>query len=121
MTQTIRVTVPGANALTETDPNKFSLKADENSVLIKEVARGTSSLGNGGTTTVAHGLGYIPMCLIWGDDDSGNLVYGVLNNGLDSFAGSWKVAIDATNLVIEQFVDGSTRNEKYFIFYDQVG
>lgn len=120
MSQTIRVTVPGANALTETDPNKFALKADESSVLIKENARGTSALGNTSSTTVTHGVGYVPMCLVWGDDENGNLIYGVEKFGFDTFNNTWRVRITSTTLVITQLVDATSRNERYFVFYDQV-
>lgn len=121
MAYTMRVTVPGADVLTETDPNKFALRTDDAAALIKEKARGSVTLANATTSTIAHGLGYIPMVLVWGEDQGGNLIYGADNPGFDTHINSWRVELDATNLLVSQLVDANNRTFKYFIFYDQVG
>lgn len=120
MSEVIRVTVPGSDVFTETNPNNFSLRSDDSTILIKEKARGSVSLGYTVSTNIAHGLGYIPACLVWGDDVNGNLIYGGITN-IFSASNEWEVTINNTNVNILQAVDNSTRTALYYIFYDQVG
>ena len=61
MTQTIRVSLPGFNAGTDTNIDHYSVYSDSDNILIKEKTRGTVNVANGATGTVAHGLGYIPF------------------------------------------------------------
>ena len=57
---TVRISLPGKDALVSTDPRDFSLFADQDNVLIKEHSRGAGSLANGDSATITHSLGYIP-------------------------------------------------------------
>jgi hypothetical protein len=61
MAQTIRVSLPGYNALTDTNPDHFSLYADQDWVLIKEKTRGNGTIGGNSTLSINHNLGYPPM------------------------------------------------------------
>ena len=119
MPNVLRVALPGYNALTETNPNNLALKSDEAVTFIKEKTRGSGSLGYTSSQNVAHGLGYAPFTLVWGDDENGNLIYGGILN-IFSASNQWQVQIDSTNVSITQLVDGSSRSYLYYIFYDQV-
>ncbi|MDE2026118.1 MAG: hypothetical protein KGJ07_06495 [Patescibacteria group bacterium] len=114
-----RISLAGYNALTDTNPDHYALFCDQDNVLIKEKARGSGSLSYTGSTNINHGLSYIPMFLFWGDDSSGNLIYGGLTNTF-SAANEWDVNSDTSNLNITQLVDMSSRNYQYFIFYDKL-
>ena len=112
MSITLRVTIPGYNALTETDQKKYSIYADEDNVLIKEQARGTV---NGQNETVAHNLGYFPHMYAYGEISAGRFQ---LMTGFNLF-GSFKAFVDDTNLRL--FASGlGDVDMRYFIFYDDI-
>lgn len=114
MGQTIRVSLPGYDALTDSTPDHYALYADQDWVLIKEFVRGTTSIANSATGTITHNLGYIPMVFVYvSDGASWDLVTGVLNRPYSTYA------IDTTTLRITN-VTGSTQTFLYYIFYDQI-
>lgn len=110
----IRVSLPGYDCLTDTDPDHFALYSDEDWVLIKEKTRGSSSISNGGSSTVAHGLSYIPYVLVFAEVSTGKwaMVVG------DSSDYNCHIELNTTNLVIYNNL-GATKTFKYYIFYDQ--
>lgn len=114
--QVFKVALPGYNAQTDTDPNHFSLYVDQATdyVLIKEKTRGSINCNNATTTSVAHGLSYIPFVLAYaivGDD------YVFLSGGDLTGTYNFKMTVDSTNI---NFINGtgSARVVKYYIFYD---
>lgn len=107
MPKTIRVSLPGYNALTETDRNRYALYADEDNILLKEHSRG--SLSSGGSQT--HSLGYIPFYLMYGDIGGGNYQ---LATGWDAISGIPRARTTPTDLK-----SGGTAM-KYFLFYDNM-
>jgi len=119
MAQSMRVSLPGYNALTDTDPDHYALYADEDWVLIKEKTRGTGTLDYTASDTIAHGLGYIPMVFLWGEDSDGNLILQGLTNALEA-SNEWLVEIDDTNITVSQLVGVDDRDYKYYIFYDKL-
>ena len=113
MSQTLRVSLPGYNALTDTNVDHYALYADSDNILIKEKASGSFSVGAGNVATIAHNLGYIPFSLAYGIFNTVEkyTLYG-LSSGTDT-----TTYCDATNIYIEN--DGSsTVTGKYYIFYD---
>ena len=117
MAQTIRVSLAGVNALTDTDVRNYALFADADNVLIKEHSRGSSSLGNGATLTVAHSLTYTPHVFVY--TETGTAGRYKLSNGYDILQ-PFLVYVDNTNLKVTN-QSGATRTVKYFIFYDNIG
>mgnify|MGYP001566943219 FL=1 len=115
MTQTIRVSLPGFNAGTDTNIDHYSLYADSDNVLIKEKTRGTISVANGAIGTVAHGQSYIPFTLAFGSF-GGTRAY-LSGNDLSS---SYPVfmRLDGTNVYFINNNSG-TVSFQYYIFYDQ--
>jgi len=119
----IKVSLFGVDASSETDINKFALWAmsddDTDNILIKEKIRGSVSVDGGGygdREEVAHGLSYVPFCLVFVEESSGQYLkcYGMQIGG-----GGFHYEIDNTNLTL--FNDsGSTKIFKYYIFYDQM-
>lgn len=105
--QTIRVSLAGYNALTETDRNNYALYADEDNVLLKESARG--NLASGGSYT--HSLGYLPFYLTFGEISAG--LY-QLATGWDAISG---IPRSRTTLNILKTAGGAM---KYFVFYDNM-
>jgi hypothetical protein len=119
MSYTMRVSLSGYNALTDTDPDHYALYTDENWVLIKEKARGSGDLAYTGSATISHGLSYIPMVFVWGENSSGNLVFQGLPDRL-SAQEEWLVEIDDSDVKITQLVGIGDTDYSYYIFYDKL-
>ena len=122
MAQTIRVSLPGYNALTDNNPDHFALYADQDWVLIKEKVRG-SFLGNATPNpyVINHNLGYIPFFLVFAYDGTGytslvNTWQLVGNGNLEIWVAS---VCNVTNLTIYQDNDPNTKFI-YYIFYDNI-
>lgn len=109
MTMTMRVSLPGYNALTDTDPDHYALYADADWVLIKEERRGAINITSGSTTTITHNLGYVPFFAVYAD------VYQVLGYNLYN---PYKAYVTTTTLVMSN-TSASTATFRYYIFYDQ--
>ena len=124
MGQTVRLSTPGNDVLTDTNLDHYSLYADADNILIKEKSRGTFSLSSG-TQTVAHNLGYIPDFKVFVNDQSASSGrYGwkaiPAQNSALVVADYWAEA-DGTNMYVVNNV-GSSTAFAYYIFYDnQVG
>lgn len=74
MAQTMRVSLPGYDALTDTNLDHFSLYTDQDNVLVKEFNRGGATLPFNPDPedpyTVHHGLGYVPTFFVFVLDNS---------------------------------------------------
>lgn len=116
--QTIRVSLPGYDALIDTNPDHFALYTDETNdyVLIKERTRGSAQVLNNITKEMAHGLGYVPFCLVFSESSTG--VYRKLFSHPVDGTGVW-FEINATALLLKN-TSGSTKTFKYYIFYDLI-
>ncbi len=117
MSSVIKVALPGYNALTDTDPNHFSLFVDNSVdyILIKEKTRNKQSV-NATNVTVAHGLGYVPLVYVYVEISSG-VWRQIFSRALDG-TGYW-YTINATNLVLNNDT-GVAKNFAYYIFYDNI-
>jgi hypothetical protein len=117
MQNILRVALPGYNALSDTEPDHYALLSDQNDILIKELIRGSVSQATGGHTTITHGLGYIPYVVVFYEESAG--VWRKIS-GNDVFNGTnVYIEVTSTTLTIYNF-SGSTRNYKYYIFYDTI-
>ena len=118
MSKGIKIALPGYNAFTDPDPDHFSLFVDQevDYILIKEKLRDTVSINNSTTQNIAHGLGYVPFCLVFVESSSG--VWRKLFSSPVDGNGYW-YEINSTNLVIEN-QSGGTKTFSYYIFYDEV-
>ncbi len=120
---TMRVSLPGYDALTDTNPDHYALYADNDWVLIKEKARGVGTVGTAvgttvGSAVIAHNLGYIPMALVYGERFGGG-TYSLLSLPMGQFGDNGHYALLGTaNLTIFNDWDVAMPY-KYFIFYDQ--
>ena len=112
MVKVIRCALSGYNALTDTDPNHFSLFTGEDDVLIKEHSRGTV---NGQSESVSHNLSYFPHFYAYGEISSGRFQ---IATGYNLF-GDFRAYVDATTLYLQN-TTGSDKDMRYFIFYDDV-
>jgi hypothetical protein len=117
--QTIRVSLPGYNALTDADPDHYALYSDEDWVLIKEKARGSAALGYGEDTNVPHNLGYFPFVLAWGEDADGNYILCTPRSSFELY-NMWLMFIYDDEVVFLQGVDDGDKTVKYYIFYDRI-
>lgn len=117
MASVIKVALPGYNAITDTDPNHFSLFVDNqvDYVLIKEKTRNTQSV-NSTNVTVAHGLGYVPLCFVFAEVSPG--VWRKLYSRSIDGTGYW-FTINATNLILNNDT-GVAKDFSYYIFYDNI-
>lgn len=114
MGQTIRVSLSGNNALTDTNMDHYALYADADNVLIKEKTRGTVSIAGFATATISHGLSYVPFFAVYMPSGS----YYVWFYG--SFYGSaWGRCYATTSNVYIYNGTSSTITARYYIFYDQ--
>jgi len=110
----LRVALPGYDALTDTDPKHFSLRSDEDNVLIKEQTRGSVTVADGDTETIPHNLGYIPFYLVYGLIGSGR--YRIVNSY--NLYSDWRAYANETNLYIENQQSATYTTTKYFICLD---
>jgi len=119
MSNVARTALPGYNALTDTDPDHFSLYADEDNVLIKrkQTGSGTISAGAPTTETIAHDLTYISFFMVYFDEfDDGS--FKILNNQYNPIeVPSIVCATNTTDLIIKSFI---TSDYAYDIFYDDM-
>lgn len=116
----VRVSLPTYNALTDTDPRHYSIFADQDNVLIKELARGAGDLASGGIATIAHNLGYIPHVKCYGKQTSGTVTnWALLLAGQSEGLQLVEAYLDTTNLYIKKIANGNTGSYKYYIFYDE--
>lgn len=118
MPNVIKAALPNIDALTNTEPNNFALFVNQavDYILIKQKATGTVAVTTGAATNIAHGLGYVPMCLAFAEVSSG--VWRKLFSSTIDGIGTW-IEINSTNLVLRN-TTGSTKNFIYFIFYDNI-
>lgn len=104
MPRSIRVALPGYNALTDTDPDHFALYGDEDWVLIKEFARGSVTVVSGGSYTITHNLGYVPLVMVYSrSGDIWSIVSGE--------------SVEVTTTTLKVYLTNGTQF-KYYIFYD---
>ena len=116
MSNSLRVSLPGYDALTDTNPDHFSLYSDEDWILIKEKARGTGSIAFGQTAEITHSLGYIPFYLVYCEVAANQYQLSFSYN----IYGGWRVSTDTTKLYINNNHSTSFTNYRYYIFYDQM-
>ena len=114
MTQTIRVSLPTYNALTDTNLDHYALYADGDNILIKEKTRGSASIANGASQTIAHCLSYVPLLKVFAEVSSGKWSE-VLGDSADY---NTHIELNSTNLIIYNSL-GATKTFKYYILYDQ--
>ncbi len=114
MTQTMRVSLPGHDALFESDIYNYSIYADSDNILIKENARGSGDTDD--TVNIDHSLGYIPFYLLYTEISPGR--YRV-NSFFDVAGGTWRCNAGTTFLNIINGI-GSSAGYRYYIFYDQM-
>ena len=110
--KSLKVALPGYNVLTETNPDHFALRSDEDWVLIKEFTRGNITVGSHTTGSVNHNLGYVPFAASW------FLQGGVYRWCNDS--AFIRVTMHPTTTTLEFRNDyGSNTIFYYYIFYDK--
>lgn len=111
----IKVSLPGYDVLTipnsAANIKKFALLSGINLLKIKTAVK--TSIANGATLTVPHGLAYTPIVWVFLENSSNQLVPVYYN------INSTYMYVDATNLVIKN-ATGATENFYYYIFYDPV-
>lgn len=120
---TMRVSLPGFDAGTDTNPDHFALYADKNWVLIKEYTRGSASIASGGSITVIHNLGYVPYFaayalgnfIINGTNTTG---YIQCSSGGAITVPTYQAYSDTGTFNIINNASGST-TFIYYVFYDQ--
>lgn len=114
-----RISLPGYNALTDSDVNHYALFADQDNVLIKEFARGSVTLNAGQTQTIYHGLGYVPSFYIFFgmSYSSGVPTRLEVQNGWGSINAPYA---DNVNVYIPNQSGLNGRVFRYYIFYDDV-
>ena len=111
----IRVALPGYDALTDANPDHFALNSDEDDILIKEFSRGTETVSQANSVTIAHNLGYVPMVLVYYDADGSGTWKMPRNQIISATVGA---DVTTTNLVLSNNLLSSVVF-KYYIFYDQ--
>lgn len=117
MSFSIRVSLPGIDALTNGTIDQYALYADTDNILIKEQSRGGTVLPFNSIATINHDLSYIPMFFVYAEISTGR--YRISNN-FDPVGGGWRSYAGTSNLYIENRF-GGTLGATYYTFYDNVG
>lgn len=112
----MRVSLPGYDAGTDTNLDHFALYTDQDNVLIKEFTRGIGTIATNGTLQIAHNLGYVPFFLSYINMGGGTsaLIPAFCNDGPsvpDAYAASNKGTLSITNFDLQTTFP-------YYIFYD---
>ncbi len=115
MPMTMRVSLPGYDALTDGTIDHYSIYADSDNILIKEQQRGTARVAFGTPGTISHNLGYIPLSMVW-INNGGTMQFLSGNDAGAAFSASSQE--DTSHLVLFNTTSG-TYTYNYFIFYDQ--
>ena len=122
----VTLSLVGYNSLTDTDPDHFALYVDDDEtneyILIKEFARGSSSINSNQTVDVSHNLSYAPFTIVYYDLGvevflgEGNVIVLIYGNGIYNEAATW---IDTTKIYMRNKSAG-TKSFYYYIFYDNL-
>ena len=114
---TVRVSLLGIPAdEVNPDPRDYALLADDDNVLIKELARGTTDIDQGNTFNVEHSLGYFPHFYTYGEITPGRFQ---IINGFNLF-GDFRSYVDNDKLYITNVNGVDPAETRYFIFYDDI-
>ena len=120
MAKVIKVVISGSgyNAFTDTNPDHFALYVNQevDYVLIKEKLTNTISVPPNDNEVVAHGLGYVPFCLVFVEYESGKWRK-LFSRPLDGTGYYFEVT--DTNLTMYND-SGTAKNFSYHIFYDEI-
>jgi|GEM_PF-5356957 len=115
MGMTMRVSLPGYDALTDGTIDHYSVYADSDNVLIKEKTRGTINVNSSSQGTINHSLGYIPLAKV--SVNFGGKYVSIGGSDLNSTYGAfWNLG---TGNIIFHNTSGSTRTFHYYLFHDQ--
>lgn len=117
MAQTIRVSLPTHNSLTDNDVRNYSIFADNDNVLIKEHSRGTTQINDNVQASITHSLGYSPHCYVYGETSTDGRFQLVC--GFNPF-GKWRMDTTDSFLRIRNTTGTADREARYFIFYDNI-
>lgn len=114
----VKIALPGYDT-EDTDIDHYSLYADGGSdnFLIKERARGSSSLTSGQTLTITHNAGFVPLVFVYGKQTAGTVTPWFLCGTKDEYLVYYEV--NTTQLIIKSIANGNAKSTKYFIYYDQ--
>jgi len=117
MGMTMRVSLPGYDALTDGTIDHYSIYADSDNILIKEQSRGVATVNwsNGGT--IAHNLGHIPFYLAFCEVSTGRYK---LSTYFNIPAADWKLSVDTANLYIWNSYGTAVSKVRYYIFHDKL-
>jgi len=115
MPQTMRVSLPGYDALTDGTIDHYALYSDTDNVLIKELARGTVAIAAPGTATIAHNLGYAPMFMAYVSVPPATTYQWIYGFG---FFNKYDAYASTANLYLANRDATGTKTFKYYIFYD---
>src|SRR5258708_37733102 len=97
MSMTMRVSLPGIDALTNGTIDQYSLYADQDNVLIKEDARGTFFLADVTSGTFTHSLGYIPLYFVYAQVGAGRYR---IASAYDPVGSGWRSSVGTADLVV---------------------
>ena len=121
MGQTVRVTLPGYEAGTDTNLDHYALYADVDNVLIKNQSTGVGTLSSSSIGTITHNLEYIPFYAVYAKthyylDNR----YIPVNNQYNAFQVPDIISgVNGSQLLIRNF-QGTEIPYGYDIFYDDM-
>ncbi len=112
---TIRISLPGFDAGTDTNLDHFALNADQDNVLIKEYTRGVGTISANGVGSIVHNFGYVPFYLAYVKSGAGTsaLVGAFSNQGAS--APPFDTESDTGTIYLNSWVQGTW---SYYVFYD---
>jgi len=115
----IKIAKPGTNALTDTDPENFSLYVDGTTdhIIVKEQSRGTQAVGAADSETIAHSLGYFPFNMEYVEVSAGEYqwVYDAFGGAFNDFY----TYVTTANLILGNS-GAASKTFTYIIFHDQL-
>jgi len=129
MNNLVRCALSGYNALTDTNPDHYSLYGDVDNILIKRFSTDYIEIEDPTypddytLSSITHNLSYIPFCMVYRDIYNDGLYWQIVNNQWNPFSPPDAICgINTSNLKIYNFGGHSDgiMPTAYDIFYDNM-
>jgi hypothetical protein len=114
-----RVSLPGYDSLTDTNPDHYALYTDGtlDHILIKEKVRGSRSISAFSSIIIPHKLNYVPFVLCFYESAQG--VFRKIHGATSPSSSNPYFKVDSINLTLRNST-ATVIVMKYYIFYDLV-
>lgn len=105
----LKVSRPGYS-IESTDERELAFTSERNVLKVK--VQGATTVNGVSSTSIAHGLAYLPAFVVYGEITAGSDIFYAANPA------EWYAEVDTTNLVITVSSGAGIKDFYYYIFID---